>query len=98
MLKNMKYRELNNPSMAFYSMNGCPHCVRALPEFELGTRNSGINTVVHENTTHMGLKAINDAGVTSFPTILGKNKNGVHKYNGDRSAESFAEFARFLKA
>ena len=94
----MKYRELNSPSMAFYSMKECPHCAKALPEFESGTKNSGISSVVHESTTHAGIRAINDAGVTSFPTILGKNKNGVHKYNGDRSAGSFAEFARFLKA
>ena len=92
----MKYRELNKPSMKFYSMEGCPHCVNSLPAFKEASRNTRIESEVVSTSTPQGQHRIQEAGIGSFPTIVGTNRNGTYMYNGDRSVNSFTDFSRFL--
>ena len=93
----MKYRELNAPSMTFYSLPGCPHCTNALPSFREAAAKSQIKTSIVDNTTPHGQKQIRDSGITSFPTIVGTKNNQKYLYQGDRSSESFVDFANYLK-
>lgn len=94
----MKYRELQQPkSIKFYSMKGCPHCTNALPAFNKAATMTNIPAAVVSNTTANGRYEIENASISSFPTIIGTSRGKRYEYEGDRSVQSFLDFANFLK-
>ena len=87
------------PYVLFFSMQGCGHCTRAVPEFEKAAEmaaSRGIYMGVVRSETAYGRAQIARAGITGFPTILGYHNGQVARYSGPRSAESFLEFAASL--
>jgi thiol-disulfide isomerase/thioredoxin len=83
--------------VAYYRMEGCPHCVAFQPEWEkfkkaaaaaaTGAEGSKIQTVEYEARTDR--EAVVAAGVEGFPTVLITKPGGTATtYEGPRTAEA----------
>ena len=85
------------PSVTFYSMNKCPHCEKAEPNFNEASKHSTIPMSIVERTTVKGIEGARAYGIRSYPTIVGTKSNGErHEYFGDRSKSSFENFSKFI--
>ena len=73
-------------------MNGCPHCVNMMPEWDKFAKlNPGV-TEKHEASDAQELTK--KLKITGFPTImlLDKQNNKVKAYDGGRTAAEFKAF------
>ena len=90
-----------HPKVTFYAMEGCPHCTAALPGFRAAMeKGEDMNVefgIVH-NTTPEGMRKIKMANVRSFPTVIGVHNNEIHSYSGNRSEQSYIDFAKSMIA
>ena len=89
----------SGPYVLFFSMQGCGHCTRAVPEFEKAAEmaaSRGIYMGVVRSETPYGRAQIEHAKITGFPTIIGYHNGHAARHSGPRSAESFLEFAASL--
>jgi len=77
-------------------MEGCPHCVRLMPEWKsFITRNdTGIKVTTVENKENPEL--VKKHGVTGFPSILLLDSSGnkLKTYSGPRTADGLLKFCR----
>lgn len=78
-------------------MDGCPHCVKMLPEWKSATSSNttSINMRSLERKDDGARDLIEKHGVSSFPTmlLLGGGKL-LKKYDGQRNKNSFLDFLR----
>ena len=76
-------------------MDGCPHCVKMLPEWEsaASSNTTSINMRSLERKDDGARDLIEKHGVSSFPTmlLLGGGKL-LKKYDGQRNKNSFLDF------
>lgn len=79
--------------LVLFHMNGCPHCVKMMPEWDKFAKLNPGKTEKHEASD---AKQLTDRlKITGFPTImlLDSQNNKVKDYSGGRTA---AEFKAFL--
>lgn len=86
-------------TLVYYSMDGCPHCVKfesdwAELEGSASLKGMGIETVKYETPTDPENHASKDK-VDSYPTIMLKTADGAnHVFRGSRSAAAIEEWAK----
>lgn len=89
------------PKVTFYAMEGCPHCTNALPGFRAAmekAKGMNVDFGVVDNTTPEGMRRIKMANVRSFPTVIGVHNNEIHSYSGNRTEQSYIDFAKSMTA
>ena len=83
-------------SMLLLHMEGCPHCVELMPEWNKFTKmnNTSIETKSVEMNEDRSL--VKKYDVDGFPTILLLNSNGdkIKTYDGPRNSEGLIDFCR----
>jgi thiol-disulfide isomerase/thioredoxin len=78
-------------ALLFFSMDGCPWCIRAKPVMEVVAKTLGSVVPVYKVGTGSPLVAA--LGVTGFPTIVYVDAFGVASvYEGERTADLIAAF------
>lgn len=73
----------------YYSMEGCPHCVRFNPEwekFESEAKSNGITTQ-HYDARKDAEKA-QKAGIEGYPTVVITKEGSSYTYEGPRKADA----------
>ncbi len=78
--------------LTLFHMNGCPHCVKMMPEWDKFAKLNPGKCEKHEASDVQDLtKKLNIQG---FPTImlLDANNNKIKDYDGDRTAAGFKAF------
>jgi glutaredoxin len=73
----------------YYSMEGCPHCVRFNSEwekFENEAKSNGITT--HRYDARKDAEKVQQAGVEGFPTVMITKNGQTHTYEGARKADA----------
>ena len=76
-------------------MNKCPYCEKMMPAWKEFKKSNKSNVIVNEVERSEDPAFVKKHGVTSFPTIImtsGGKK--IADYEGDRSAQSFLDFAK----
>ena len=77
-------------------MEGCPHCVKLMPEWDKFTKmnNTSITTKAVEKDDDRAL--VKRYGVEGFPTILLLDSNGkkLDTYNGPRNAQGLLDYCQ----
>ena len=83
-------------SLLLLHMEGCPHCVKLMPEWDKFTKmnNTSITTKVVEKDDDRAL--VKRYGVEGFPTILLLDSNGkkLDTYNGPRNAQGLLDYCQ----
>ena len=76
-------------------MNGCGHCKKMMPEWDKFQQNAPQNVKVSKVEQAEKPDLLEKLGIQGFPTIkLFNNGKPVKDYNGERTAEAFASFAK----
>ena len=83
-------------SLLLLHMEGCPHCVTLMPEWDKFTKmnNTSITTKAVEKDDDRAL--VKRYGVEGFPTILllGSNGKKLDTYSGDRNAQGLLDYCQ----
>ena len=83
-------------SLLLLHMEGCPHCVKLMPEWDKFTQmnNTSIITKAVEKDDDRAL--VKRYGVEGFPTILLLDSNGkkLDTYNGPRNAQGLLDYCQ----
>jgi len=83
-------------SLLLLHMEGCPHCVKLMPEWDKFTKmnNTSITTKAVEKDDDRAL--VKRYGVEGFPTILLLDSNGkkLDTYNGPRNAQGLLDYCQ----
>ena len=83
-------------SLLLLHMEGCPHCVKLMPEWDKFTNmnNTSITTKAVEKDDDPAL--VKRYGVEGFPTILLLDSNGkkLDTYNGARNAQGLLTYCQ----
>ena len=78
-------------------MEGCPHCVKIIPDWKAATAENGtaINMRALETKDDGAQTLIDKHGVTGFPTILLLgNGEKLDTYEGERTKDAFLEYCK----
>ena len=76
-------------------MNNCPYCEKMMPAWKEFKKSNNSGVIVNEVERSEDPAFVKKHGVASFPTIImtsGGKK--IADYEGDRSAQSFLDFAK----
>ena len=75
-------------------MEGCPHCVKLLPEWDNFTKMNDTSIVTKSVERNDDQALVKRYGVKGFPTILLLDENGdkLKTYNGPRTAQGLLDF------
>lgn len=79
-------------SVAYYGMEGCPHCIRFNPEwekFETDAKQAGIVTQKYD--ARKDADKVKEAGVEGFPTVIITKEGSSYTYEGARKADALLE-------
>jgi len=83
-------------SLLLLHMEGCPHCVKLMPEWDKFTKmnNTSITTKAVEKDDDRAL--VKRYGVEGFPTILllGSNGKKLDTYTGPRNAQGLLAYCQ----
>ena len=96
--RELSFRKLSFGEVTMYSMDDCVHCGRMKPAFEEASKRTNTKMSIVSNSTTEGARKIRQAGITSFPTVIGERKGRTHKYEGDRTLQSLIEFSKFIES
>lgn len=94
--RELSFRRLSFGEVTMYSMDDCVHCGRMKPAFEEASKRTNTKMTIVSDSTAEGAKKIRQAGVTSFPTIIGERKGRTYKYEGDRTLQSLIDFSTYI--
>ncbi len=82
--------------LVLYHMNGCPHCVKMMPEWAKFEKNN--DTSIKTRKTERGEKPdeVKKHGIKGFPSVLLLDGNGdkVKSYEGPRTADGLLSFCK----
>lgn len=82
-------------TMYLIHMDKCPYCVKMMPEWKKFKQMNNTGVVVKEIEQSEDPSFVKKHKATSFPTIIMTNGNKkIADYDGDRSAQSFLDFAK----
>ena len=73
--------------VTYYYLEGCPHCVSFMPEwekFEAEAKSAGVATKKVE--AHEDPEKISELGIKGFPTIMIEKGGKTVEYSGERTA------------
>jgi thioredoxin-related protein len=75
-------------------MEGCPHCVKLLPEWDNFTNMNDTNITTKSVERNDDQALVKRYGVKGFPTILLLDENGdkLKTYDGPRTAQGLLDF------
>ena len=75
-------------------MEGCPHCVNLLPEWDNFTNMNDTNITTKSVERNDDQALVKRYGVKGFPTILLLDENGnkLKTYDGSRTAQGLLDF------
>ena len=75
-------------------MEGCPHCVRLLPEWDNFTKMNDTNITTKSVERNDDQALVKRYGVKGFPTILLLDENGdkLKTYDGPRTVQGLLDF------
>ena len=75
-------------------MEGCPHCVKLLPEWDNFTKMNDTNITTKSVERNDDQALVKRYGVKGFPTILLLDENGdkLKTYDGPRTAQGLLDF------
>lgn len=88
----------NKREMLLLHMDGCPHCVKMMPDWEAAKDENPTDVVMndYERSEKKGEEMSKKHNVSGFPTILLLNGENSTVYNGDRTKEGFIEAMKSL--
>lgn len=78
-----------SPLVEYYSMEGCPHCMRFNPEwekFENEAKENGVTTKKYD--ARKDTEQVQKAGVEGFPTVIITKEGNSYTYEGPRKADA----------
>lgn len=81
-----------NTLVEYYSMQGCPYCVRFNPEwekFEKESRSLAVTTQSYD--ARKDSEKVQKAGVEGFPTVMITKDGKTYTYEGPRTAAALLE-------
>lgn len=92
------YEGKNKKQMLLLHMNGCPHCVKMMPDWEAAKKENPTDVVMndYERSEKKGEEMSKKHNVSGFPTILLLNGENPTVYNGNRTKEGFIEAMKSL--
>ena len=75
-------------------MEGCPHCVKLLPEWDNFTKMNDTNITTKSVERNDDQALVKRYGAKGFPTILLLDENGdkLKTYDGPRTAQGLLDF------
>ena len=75
-------------------MEGCPHCVKLLPEWDNFTKMNDTNITTKSVERNDDQALVKRYGVKGFPTILLLDENGdkLKTYDGPRTVQGLLDF------
>ena len=85
----------NGKELVLIHMNGCGHCDKLMPEWDLATKEntSDIKMRKVERNEQDGPNLCKKHNVQGFPTILLlENGNKIDEYNGERNKKGLLDF------
>ena len=81
----------DGPALLFFSLEGCPWCIRATPVMK--TVATTLGSVVPTYKVPPESPLTRSMGVSGFPTIIHVSELGVPtKFDGERTADAIASF------
>ena len=97
MIHKLSGREGFKPAseLLLLHMTGCGHCKKMMPEWDKFQQNAPQDVKVSKVEQAEKPDLLEKLGIQGFPTIkLFNNGKPVKDYNGQRTAEAFASFAK----
>ena len=85
--------------IVLFHMEGCGHCEKLMPTWDVFEKNYSTNTHVHIGKINVTQKpeAAEQYGIESFPTIVYINDEEiVDVYQGDRTYNSLVQFLNYV--
>jgi len=83
-------------SMLLLHMEGCPHCVELMPEWNKFTKMNDTSIETKSVEMNEDRSLVKKYDVDGFPTILLLNSTGdkIKTYDGERSSQGLLDFCR----
>lgn len=93
--KKQTKSEVKNGKIVLYSSSTCPHCINLKEDWEKFVGNAPVNGYDIHTIIDGDEEMLEKEKVQGFPTIkLYKGTGEVIEYSGNRTWESFMEFAK----
>ena len=82
--------------MLLLHMEGCPHCVELMPEWNKFTKMNDTSIQTKSVEMNEDKSLVKKYNVDGFPTILLLNSNGdkIKTYDGERTSQGLLNFCR----